>query len=82
MKATLSVWWDFKLVGALRLDEHGDLSFAYDPAWLADASAAPLSASLPLQTEGVGDLRPLVHARSTRDQKPVLRGWPALNCAR
>jgi serine/threonine-protein kinase HipA len=51
MKATLSVWWDFKLVGALRLDEHGDMSFAYDPAWLADSSAAPLSASLPKQAE-------------------------------
>lgn len=51
MKATLSVWWDGKLVGALKLDEHGDMSFAYDPAWLADATAAPLSASLPKQAE-------------------------------
>lgn len=51
MKATLSVWWDGKLVGALRLDEHGDMSFAYDPAWLADAGATPLSASLPKQAE-------------------------------
>jgi serine/threonine-protein kinase HipA len=51
MKATLSVWWDFKLVGALRLDQHGDMSFAYDPEWLADSGAAPLSASLPKQAE-------------------------------
>ena len=51
MKATLSVWWDGKLVGALRLDEHGDMSFAYDAAWLADAGAAPLSASLPKQAD-------------------------------
>lgn len=51
MRATLSVWWDGKLVGALRLDEHGDMSFAYHPAWLADARAAPLSASLPKQAE-------------------------------
>ena len=51
MKATLSVWWDGKLVGALRLDEHGDMSFAYDAAWLADADTAPLSASLPKQSE-------------------------------
>lgn len=51
MKAKLSVWWDAKLVGALKLDEHGDMSFAYDPAWLADATAAPLSASLPKQAE-------------------------------
>ncbi|MBU6371190.1 MAG: type II toxin-antitoxin system HipA family toxin [Alphaproteobacteria bacterium] len=51
MKAALSVWWEDKIVGALRLDEHGDVSFAYDPAWLADASAAPLSASLPKRAE-------------------------------
>jgi serine/threonine-protein kinase HipA len=51
MKAALSVWWDCKIAGALRLDKHGDMSFAYDPTWLADASAAPLSASLPKQTE-------------------------------
>jgi serine/threonine-protein kinase HipA len=51
MKAALSVWWDGKLVGALRLDEHGDMSFAYDPVWLADATGAPLSASLPKQPE-------------------------------
>ena len=51
MRAALSVWWDGKVVGALRLDEHGDMSFAYDSAWLADVGAAPLSASLPKQTE-------------------------------
>ncbi len=51
MKATLSVWWERKLVGALKLDEHGDMSFAYDPAWLTDAGAAQLSASLPKQAE-------------------------------
>lgn len=31
---------------------------------------------------GVGDLCPFVHARSTRDQKPVLRGCVAFKCAR
>lgn len=51
MKAALSVWWDGGLVGALRLDEHGDMSFAYEPAWLSDPAAPPLSASLPKQAE-------------------------------
>lgn len=51
MKAALSVWWDGGLVGALRLDEHGDMSFAYAPAWAADAAAPPLSASLPKQID-------------------------------
>lgn len=49
MRSALSVYWDRRLVGALRLDEHGDMSFQYDPAWLADASAGALSASLPKQ---------------------------------
>lgn len=51
MKAALSIWWDGKLVGTLRLDEHGDMSFAYEPSWIADAAALPLSASLPKQAE-------------------------------
>lgn len=51
MKATLSVWWDGRLVGALRLDEHGDMSFAYEPTWISDPAAPPLSASLPKQAE-------------------------------
>ena len=49
MRSALSVYWDRRLVGALRLDEHGDMSFQYDPVWLADASAGALSASLPKQ---------------------------------
>lgn len=51
MKAALSVWWDGKLVGALRLDEHGDMSFAYAADWLSDPAAQPLSASLSKQAE-------------------------------
>ena len=47
MKRTLDVWWDNKIVGQLTQDEHGDLGFVYAPAWLADANAPPLSASLP-----------------------------------
>lgn len=51
MRAALSVWWDGKRVGTLRLDDHGDMSFAYAPDWLSDPAAAPLSASLPKQAE-------------------------------
>lgn len=51
MKAALSVWWDGRLVGTLRLDEHGDMSFAYDRTWAADVASPPLSASLPKQLE-------------------------------
>jgi serine/threonine-protein kinase HipA len=49
MRSALSIYWDRQLVGALRLDEHGDMSFQYDPAWLTDAGAGALSASLPKQ---------------------------------
>lgn len=51
MRAALSVWWDGKRVGTLRLDDHGDMSFAYAPDWLSDPAAAPLSTSLPKQAE-------------------------------
>lgn len=47
MKSALSVWWDGKIVGRLTLDEHGDMGFIYDAAWLADPHARPISRSLP-----------------------------------
>lgn len=47
MKNSLSVWWDGKIVGRLTLDEHGDMGFAYDAAWLANSEARPISRSLP-----------------------------------
>ncbi|MCC6789710.1 MAG: type II toxin-antitoxin system HipA family toxin [Hyphomonadaceae bacterium] len=47
MKRRLSIWWDGQLVGALQIDEHGDMSFAYDTSWLADAARPALSMSLP-----------------------------------
>lgn len=49
MRSALSIYWDRQLVGALRLDEHGDMSFQYDPSWLANANFGALSASLPKQ---------------------------------
>lgn len=47
----LNVWWDGRIVGELTQDEHGELGFAYASAWVADASALPLSASLPKRAE-------------------------------
>jgi serine/threonine-protein kinase HipA len=49
MDRTLIVWWDMAKVGGLLQDRHGDLSFAYNPAWLTSAAARPVSRSLPLQ---------------------------------
>lgn len=51
MRSALGVWWDCKIVGSLLIDEHGDLEFAYDAAWLSDTNARPISRSLPLREE-------------------------------
>lgn len=51
MKSALSVWWNDKIAGTLRLDEHGDMTFVYAPDWIADESCVPLSRSLPKQEE-------------------------------
>jgi serine/threonine-protein kinase HipA len=48
---SLSVWWDGALVGALHIDEHGDLGFAYDTAWLDDPAKPLISQSLPKREE-------------------------------
>ncbi|MGA0608399.1 type II toxin-antitoxin system HipA family toxin [Phenylobacterium sp. VNQ135] len=47
----LGVWWDGRLTGLLRIDEHGDLAFEYDPAWISDATKPALSLSLPKREE-------------------------------
>jgi serine/threonine-protein kinase HipA len=47
----LSVWWDGKVVGTLRIDTHGDTAFQYGEEWLADSSQPPLSMSLPKKPE-------------------------------
>jgi serine/threonine-protein kinase HipA len=39
------------LVGALRLDQHGDLGFTYDQAWIDDHARPPISQSLPKRAE-------------------------------
>ena len=51
MSGTLSVWWDGKVVGTLRIDKHGDMAFQYGEEWLADSSEPPLSRSLPKRPE-------------------------------
>jgi len=47
MKRILVAWWDERIVGQLTQNQHGELSFVYAPAWLADSHTPPLSASLP-----------------------------------
>ena len=51
MIKSLSVWWDAAVVGALQIDEHGDLAFTYDEAWLADPAKRAISISLPKRAE-------------------------------
>lgn len=51
MSRALSVWWDGKIVGTLRIDKHGDMAFQYGEEWLADSSQLPLSMSLPKRPE-------------------------------
>lgn len=48
---SLSVWWNDRLVGALELDQHGELGFAYAAAWLDDDERPPISQSLPKRAE-------------------------------
>lgn len=51
MTRRLDIWWEGRLVGQLTQDKHGELGFAYAPAWLDDEAAQPLSASLPKRAE-------------------------------
>jgi len=48
---SLSVWWDQGLVGALRLNQYGELNFVYDQTWLDDSAGPPVSQSLPKRAE-------------------------------
>ncbi|GJL96049.1 MAG: putative kinase Y4mE [Hyphococcus sp.] len=47
MTKTINVWWDGEIVGALTIDRHGEMGFAYAPEWLADDNKPALSFSLP-----------------------------------
>ena len=47
----LIVYLHDRVVGRLEQDPSGRLGFTYDPDWLADPGAMPLSQSLPLGAE-------------------------------
>lgn len=51
MTRTLSVWWDGVVVGALQVNQHGQMRFTYASGWLADASRPAISFSLPKQQQ-------------------------------
>lgn len=51
MTQTLSIWWDGAVVGALSVDRHGDMSFAYTKAWLDNPKHPAISMSLPKREE-------------------------------
>lgn len=51
MTRTLSVWWEGAVVGTLRVNEHGEMGFAYSPTWLEDPQRTAISFSLPKRPE-------------------------------
>jgi serine/threonine-protein kinase HipA len=54
--APLNVYLNARLVGRLRRESSGAIDFQYDQAWLAWASAIPVSISLPLREDRyIGD---------------------------
>lgn len=54
MSNALSVWWDGRVAGTLHLDKHGEMQFAYAPAWLEDSESPALSFSLPKRLKPFG----------------------------
>jgi len=51
MTRSLSVWWDGAVVGTLRVNQHGEMSFVYTAEWLADVSRSAVSFSMPKREE-------------------------------
>lgn len=51
MTAILTVWWGDQTVGALRIDQQGDIEFTYVDAWRNAPDARAISISLPLRAE-------------------------------
>lgn len=51
MTTILNVWWNGEIVGALTIDRHGEMGFAYAKNWLADREKPALSFSLPKREE-------------------------------
>ncbi len=64
MMNALTVWWDHAMVGALRINRHGDTSFSYAETWLGRPSARAISVSLPLRAEPF----------SRRESRPFFEG--------
>ncbi|MGE0409442.1 MAG: HipA domain-containing protein, partial [Amphiplicatus sp.] len=54
MTKPLNVWWGGEIVGALTIDRHGEMGFAYANDWLADPEKPALSFSLPKREEPFG----------------------------
>ena len=55
MTRVLSVWWDGRIAGALKLTNTGSLTFAYSPDWLAAGDSRALSISLPKREQRFSD---------------------------
>lgn len=55
MNGTLNVYLHTSLIGHLIQDDHGQTLFEYDPDWLKNPIAVPLSLSLPLQQKTFGE---------------------------
>lgn len=51
MAETLNVYRETQLIGRLHQDAKGGFAFQYDPKWLSDTGAIPLSIRLPLRPE-------------------------------
>lgn len=49
MIRSLTAWWGRAIVGRLAVDRHGRMRFTYNGEWVEDASAPPISFSLPRQ---------------------------------
>lgn len=51
MTIGLEVWFEEQRVGGILVAGEGDFSFEYDPAWLGNPAAFPVSVRLPLRAE-------------------------------
>jgi serine/threonine-protein kinase HipA len=47
MSDTLSICWEDRIAGSLRLNSYGEMQFAYVSDWPEDSEAPALSFSLP-----------------------------------
>jgi serine/threonine-protein kinase HipA len=54
MDKILDVYFHEKVIGQLKQDNHGDMSFKYSLSWLNDPDATRISCSLPLQENTYG----------------------------